>query len=273
MIYYLHFWKNFEKEKSLVHKNFFSKIFPINYPILIVNVFPNTLPLFPSKGLRVSFSGEVYHQSTQHFQINLIMKETNIAQGIVCTTLFSLMCYERNLWTQLLQKRTLSPKTKFCAMTVSNPTVNTRIKFFQLLNAKKKVDSVGKAFNNCKGFVLPNEKEKEVLNNYKFMICFENTKSSHYLTEKLLFAYLNNTIPIYYGATISQEWLNPKAFLYLENDSDEAMNKLIDQIKELDKNEEAYLKMFEESLLKEDKIPYELSIEYVVDNIKKILQR
>lgn len=269
---YLHFWKGFEKQQSLVHKLFFSKIFPPNIPIIIVSVFPKTPPVIRQKCLRVSYSGEVYHQPTSFYHVNLIMKETNLAEKIVCTTLFSLMCYERQLWGQLLTPRQLPQKTKFCAMTVSNPTPNTRIQFFRILNARKKVDNMGKAFNNCGGFILPSgEKEKQILEQYKFIICFENTASSHYLTEKLLFAYLHNAIPIYYGASMALEWLNPKAFLYLEDGSLEAMTKLIERIKELDQNEEEYKKMFQEPLLKEQTIPYELSLEYIIDNVKKIV--
>ena len=35
---------------------------------------------------------------------------------------------------------------------------------------------------------------------YKFLICFENTPVSEYITEKIWHGYISQTIPIYYGA-------------------------------------------------------------------------
>ena len=76
---------------------------------------------------------------------------------------------------------------------------------------------------NNTGIIAPRDEEEYMrfLQQFKFMICFENTASPNYLSEKILNAWIGGTIPIYWGAANSIKWLNPKAFLYLEDDSDE----------------------------------------------------
>jgi hypothetical protein len=89
----------------------------------------------------------------------------------------------------------------------------------------------------------------DFMGRHKFVICFENSKSKYYLTEKLKNAWLSGSIPIYYGSEMVLKWLNPKSFLYLKDDSDQSMKELIDKIIELDNDDDKYRKMFEQPLL------------------------
>lgn len=245
-------------------------------PVRVVGPLPCTLPrdIHDRRYLWVSFSGEPFHQPTTDgfYDIHLIMEPTNISKNIFWMPLFSMYAYALNCWTDLMTPRVLHPaaKTKLCATVVSNARGEVRTRFFHRLNAVKRVDSYGKWENNV-GTVLPagEEHRGEVLKPYKFVMCFENTIQSHYMTEKILNAYLCGAIPIYGGASVSRTALNPKAFLYLEDTSDAAMDALIQQILFLDQNDDAYRQMYAEPLLREPCIPREMSIEYFKERLQE----
>ena len=57
----------------------------------------------------------------------------------------------------------------------------------------------------------------EVASKYKFMLCFENDLYPGYVTEKLLEAYLSNTVPVYWGDLGSSYYMNEKAFINLKD--------------------------------------------------------
>jgi len=176
---------------------------------------------------------------------------------------WKLLMYPRHFYTE---------KKRFCAYVISDRNSNYRNRFIDRLTAKKHVDSFGHYQNNV-GYILPRiykYNQYGVLSEYKFIICFENAIKPYYLTEKLLRAYLTGAVPVYAGDINSLKWFNPKAFLYLDNDSDEAMDQLIDKMLYLDSNDEAYRSIHQETLLREKKIPYELSIEHIHECMEKI---
>jgi hypothetical protein len=149
---------------------------------------------------------------------------------------------------------------KFCAFIASNksfPGCKVRNEFFHYLtNNYKKVLSYGKAFNNV-GYSLDfnyyDEKQLKLLNQHKFVICFENTKTEdYYITEKLFSAKFSGSIPIYWGTKKCLEIFNDDAFLYLEDETEESFKKLKDKIIELDNNDEMYLRMRNNELFKQE---------------------
>jgi hypothetical protein len=103
------------------------------------------------------------------------------------------------------------------------------------------------------------------------MLCFENSSSPNYLTEKLLNAWLGNTIPIYWGAANAVKWLNPKAFLYLEDTSYQSVHNLIEKIIELDNDHDKYMEMFNQPLILNNEIPHDLDIKTVIQKVNDIL--
>jgi len=57
----------------------------------------------------------------------------------------------------------------------------------------------------------------EVASKYKFMLCFENDLYPGYVTEKLLEAYLSNTVPVYWGDLGDNSYMNEKSFINLKD--------------------------------------------------------
>ena len=53
----------------------------------------------------------------------------------------------------------------------------------------------------------------ELYRSFKFVVAFENSRVSGYITEKLLTAFLAGAVPIYYGAPDVAQYFNPAAFI------------------------------------------------------------
>jgi len=143
----------------------------------------------------------------------------------------------------------LKRKKKFCAFVVSNPTNDIRNLAYLWLNDYKPVDSAGRVFNNMGDSIFAGGgggggelKKIEFLKDYKFCICYENSSSQGYTTEKILHAKAAGCIPIYWG--------DPK----LERDFDTngiidarkiyTKEDLINAVKEIDEDNTLYLKKY-----------------------------
>jgi hypothetical protein len=142
----------------------------------------------------------------------------------------------------------------FCSFIVSNPKCQIRNEIFYRLNKYKKVNSMGGFENNMNGTISHPYWSNEYLNiigNHKFMICAENTKMETYSTEKIVNPYLARTIPIYWGTHNIKNIFNPDSMLFLEDESEEAIQLLINKIIELDTNDEKYLEFINRPIFTE----------------------
>lgn len=139
---------------------------------------------------------------------------------------------------------------RFCNFLVSNgAAAEFRTKFFYWLSEYKQVDSGGKYLKNINKEI--NDKI-EWQSNYKFSLCFENSSTSGYLTEKLIQAFAAKTIPIYWGdpdvlgkIENGKGGINPKAIVLVDQNNPQ---KALKFIKELNENQELYLSMIKEPL-------------------------
>lgn len=144
---------------------------------------------------------------------------------------------------------------KFCAFVVSNWENQERIQFFKKLSQYKMVDSYGAVYYNCD---FPQNERNNFLNNqelfeqYKFVICFENSQAESYITEKILNVFLAGALPIYRGAPNIKDYFEASSFLNADDFPN--FESLIAKIKELDQDYEKYLQFFEKSPLKTPKI-------------------
>lgn len=237
---------------------------------IVIGIFGNNKPYPDPETKFVHLSGEPEYKDPKLFHLSLIHHKTDIEKRIVFFPYFTLFCELYNHWDRILKPRLFenSFQRKFCLFVVSNPRCEIRNNFFKKLCAYKKVDSCGKVLNNTEIIAPRDFKEYEhFCSQYKFMICFENSSDPYYITEKIVNGFLGNTIPIYWGCPNSKKWLNPKSFLYLpESATENEMNILIEQIKELDNNHEKYNQYFSEPLINSE-IPKELSIKEIQESI------
>jgi alpha(1,3/1,4) fucosyltransferase len=157
---------------------------------------------------------------------------------------------------------TQKSKDEFCSI-VFGKMVDSRLNAIQKISEYKKVDIFGKA--NPEYNLPDGEKHKlDLISNYKFSLCYENSVTPGYHTEKLLHGKIAGNIPIYYGDKTVCRDFNQKCFINTVNMSDE---EVIETIKEIDTNRELYDRINSEPLF-ENKI----SLEPLIKNLFKILK-
>jgi hypothetical protein len=143
---------------------------------------------------------------------------------------------------------TQKEKNKFCSIVFGSP-VESRLKAIQSISDYKPVDVFGKINKNY--FLPDGEKYKlDLVSNYKFSLCYENTVYPGYHTEKLLHGKVAGNIPIYYGGeTISNDF-NENCFINASNMSLEQLNE---KIKEIDNDDKLYQDILKQPLFTERK--------------------
>lgn len=145
-------------------------------------------------------------------------------------------------------KDDLSKKTEFCSFVYSNYRGNeARKTFFTLLSAYKKVNAGGSYLNTIGGEKIKNKLSYE--EKHKFSIAFENSSRSGYTTEKLVSALVAKTIPIYWGDPDAGKEFNAKRFINCHDYR--SFDDVVKKVKELNENDDLYLKMMNEKILVE----------------------
>lgn len=149
---------------------------------------------------------------------------------------------------------------EFCAFVHRNGGPGLRNAVFHYISQNyKHVDSAGTLFNNT-GITLDGSKEKiEWLRTKKFTLCFENGSSPGYVTEKLLHAFYANSLPIYWGSGTIDLDFNPEAFIDAGRMNN--VEELIEKIKYLDTNEQAYMHMLNQPPVKYGFPVYDIFVE------------
>jgi hypothetical protein len=141
---------------------------------------------------------------------------------------------------------------RFCSFTVSNPNNFFRNAAFEAIRKYKYVHSYGRYLVN--DLALQKESQGKYWRDakldfftrvkHKFAIIFENTSYPGYTTEKILDAYLGNSVPIYWGDSKINEEFNQESFI---NAMKFKMPDLIEYIKFLDNNDEEFTKIYSQT--------------------------
>lgn len=169
-------------------------------------------------------------------------------------------------------------KEFFCNFIYSNSMADpSRDRFFHLLNGYKKVSSPGSHLNNTSMDVGKRFSEDWMYTKLnfqsrcKFTIAFENSSSPGYTTEKLLHAYITNTVPIYWGNPEVTRDFNPESMINCHDFS--SFEAVVERIKEVDQNDEVYKKILQSSPFNENSIPPHLQKEKLIKFLRNILDK
>lgn len=145
----------------------------------------------------------------------------------------------RQLFSLRNPEKIILQNRKFCSFMVSNSNAVERISFFNRLSSYKVVDSGGRFLNNIGNPILRGYENKlNWMQNYKFSITFENSSYPGYTTEKLMHAFIADTIPIYWGNPLAGLDFNPKAFINCHDFN--SFDEVIELVKEIDQNNSLY---------------------------------
>jgi len=131
---------------------------------------------------------------------------------------------------------------------VAGKAEGLRLNLFSSISQHKQVHGYGNMFGK------PLRKSKfDVMPEYKFCLCPENSIYSGYTTEKLLDAYAGGTVPIYSGDLGKDHDFNSNAFInYYDTQDTEGVTQ---SIKKCDEDDSRYSAVYQEPLLlKEPKL-------------------
>ena len=132
-------------------------------------------------------------------------------------------------------------KTKFCALIAGNPE-GLRINLYNSISQYKQVDGYGNMFGRAL-----RQSKFDLLKEYKFCLCPENSVYDGYVTEKLIDAYAGGCVPIYSGDTSVDRDFNGRAFLNYQNWGD--MTQFVSNIEAIDYLEASYKDIYQQPLL------------------------
>lgn len=139
----------------------------------------------------------------------------------------------------------LNGKTEFCNFVYSNGEGDCfRKELFDAVNEYKTVRAGGKFLNNI-GYCVDDLEAFQ--SKFKFSIACENSYYKGYTTEKIINAFNARTIPIYWGNPDISDIINPKAIINCHDYQD--LNSVIEEIKRLDNDDEAYKQKLMEPIL------------------------
>lgn len=159
--------------------------------------------------------------------------------------------YQKAKVKHLIPQSEIEEKDKFCNFIYSNGNASCeREEFFNMLSSYKNIDSGGKFRNNIGGPVID---KFEFQKKYKFSIAFENSSTSGYTTEKILQAFSAGTIPIYWGNPNVSRDFNEKAFINCHKYKN--FEDVVQLVKEIDENQELFLKYLREPIGTEEQCP------------------
>lgn len=145
----------------------------------------------------------------------------------------------------------LKEKSMFCNFIYSNNSGDSiRKEIFDRVSEYKFVHSGGYWLNNIGHRIEGSPGNYEAKLNFqrecKFTIAAENLTSPGYNTEKLLHAFIANTVPIYWGDPLIEDIYNKKAFLDINDYG--SMKEVVERIIEIDNNDELYMEMINEPI-------------------------
>lgn len=136
--------------------------------------------------------------------------------------------------------------------------MNMLVEKHLLTNNEREIHSLGK--QHIEGtqhkvlskFTSPNTALVDEFSKYQFAVVFENQEKRGYITEKLLQAFIGNTIPIYFGDhVLAKQLFNPNAFICVRDF--ESYDDCIDYI--INMSSEKIEEMLDEPMFKDNLVP------------------
>jgi hypothetical protein len=266
------FWKGFNYED-----NFFTRLFKkFNVDYKIVDQNPDILifSVFKSDKYierhiigrwhfvkKIFFTGE-NKRPRKDVELNLTFDYTEDNNFRLPLWIWYFQAY--NLPTNF----TLKPKNTndFCSYVYSRPK-GDRNKICEIFQKYKFVGCGGGCLNNVGGKV---QNKIEFQKKYKFCLAIEHTKYPGYITEKILEAYVSNSIPIYFGSETIVKEFNPETFINANNFKN--INEVLNYVKKVDNDANLYNSYMNKPILSSEWINKLNDESYLTKLLDKILE-
>lgn len=285
--------KNVDEGVGLFHKDNISKILnkpvqvtsPDKADVIICSGFGNQRFRFPEKK-KIFLS----------FESNFLVPDDNLPNTMYFSSSLSkfeniyylpiYVCYFGfNIYKQLKEHRSPLTLEEFeekipCLSIISNENGDFRNQFLDKLMMYIKVHNYGKYKHNKDNKVIQESswfdpRLGNTIKNYKFMVCMENKLKPFYHTEKIMHAFRNRIVPIYWGDPVCKLIFNSNAYI---NVNELGIDKAVEKILMLSNNIEEYNKMLTANIFNDDSILFRddfvkyTSEEYFNNRLKDYLE-
>ena len=223
---------------------------------------------------KIFYTQENYAPNWRHCDYAILSIKVNDPRAFHLPV-YSLWCNAADLVrpAALACDELLASKTSFCAFLTGyvDATVRVRTRFFQQLDARKRVDSAGTKLNNTGYNIRGREPRRAWLSRYKFYLAFENSAVPGWTTERIVDAFAAHTVPIYWGDPTVKEQFNSAAFIDRRDfPSDEAC---IEYILKVDADDELYRRYLAAPPFHHNRPNKELDHERLLDFFERIINR
>mgnify|MGYP006297496395 FL=1 len=259
------FWDGFEDQnwfKSFLSRHFNIEICETDPEAVIFSDFGDDYMQYPCT--RIYYTGENSRPDFQRCDYAFTFDYCDDPRHYRLP-LYRLYFNERDMTANHNADAILAQNRKFCCMVVSNPRATERLDFFRELSRYKRVDSGGKVMNNIGRRV---QNKRAFIRNYRFTFAFENAAYPGYTTEKLVEAWIEGSIPIYWGNPRIIDEFNPECFINL-NDYP-SWELAAERVCEVDSDPALMHHMLRQPLLRNNIVPDYLRESRIADRFRSI---
>lgn len=160
-------------------------------------------------------------------------------------------------------KSILQKKKYFCNFIYGHQSSHgMRERLFRELSEYKDVISPGRYLNNQNTTGCTWKEKHKYVSLSKFTIAGDSIEYPGFFTEKIIHAFQNFSIPVYFGNPRINDDINTKSFVWCKSTDESDIKATIEQVKYLDTHDEAYLEMLMQCPL--------LSNDYIVDKYNEL---
>ena len=253
------FWDDFMPEKQLFYK-MMCKHYDVQISdepdYIICSCFGAPYQYCSNSQIRIMIVGENYLPDLNYIDYAIVRYPIQLLDR--CFYQFD--CLDENGHALALEKKDrnysddiLAQKVYFANFIAGHESeYGIRGAFFEKLSEYKRIEAAGTYLNNMpEGKVVDfkDDSKCDFQKKCKFTLCFESTKHEGFITEKITDAFYADTIPIYYGSSTIVDIFNPESFINLSDYA--TMEEAIEKIKQIDQNDQLYLKMLRSPIYKE----------------------
>jgi hypothetical protein len=283
-VYFTNFWAGFDNSINPTNSTFFidllTRVFDTNIQvgsfedsdILFESIFGDSFIHRKEWKYSFLFSGE--SRCNEDLGYTAILKQSRSYDNIVHCPLFVPYLYFKNKQQNIYyptQHNTNVPK-KFACTFISNPNGKERNKLIEALEKYKDIDHFG-VYKNNQGSSFPGDYGSNELitkmKEYKFVIACENSQEDAYISEKIINPLFAGVIPIYWGCDRISDYFNETRFIHMRDNSDESINKLVDNISKIDNDDSQYINIINSPINTITNVI--VNIDTIAENIKELI--
>ena len=277
-VHFVDFWNEFKPAESFIYRslleNFNLEFDPVSPQLLVCANFGNSHMDYRST--KLYFTGENLAPDFNHFDFAMTCHKVRYGDRHLRWPYWRSL---ENISEDILNREPLKltdwHSKKFCNYIYHNHLADPmRADFFKALSQVGFVDSLGRDMKNSEMEITPRKNgdwrrgKIDAAKRFKFSICFENSHVDGYITEKLIDAYIAQTIPIYWGSHILEEGMNKDALILIHGRSD--FPQAIEKIIQIENDPEKFQHMVNQPLFEGGEFPEPLSDKTLADFLENV---